>query len=129
MLALLAVLFAPRVEACSCMMEKGTHAEQVLEALNDAGVMFVARLRSTNKPVWMETIVKPAVGAEDGISGPAEFSKDWLIYGDGPGPYELSQCSRSAPLNVGGAKDLKLLREFIKHPPKWPLAPSASSRR
>ena len=46
-LALFALVFTPRAEACSCMVDKGTRAEQVLEALNDSGVVFVARLRST----------------------------------------------------------------------------------
>ena len=60
--------------------------------------------------------------------GPAKFSKDWLIYSDGPGPYELSMCTRTVPLNMGGDKDLPILREFVKHPPKWPLAPSPPGR-
>jgi hypothetical protein len=29
-------------------------------------------------------------------------------------------CSRTIPLNMGGDKDLPILREFIKHPPKKP---------
>jgi hypothetical protein len=169
-LALLAVVFTSRAEACSCMIQKGTRAEQVLEALNDAGVVFVARLRSskltpdkrypemtredaqfvvievirgplflgqpilvqqdigsgacarssTNDPVWMEDIVKPANGDNPPASEPTKFSKEWLIYSNGPGPYELSQCSRTAPLDVGGNEDLKILREFVKHPPKRP---------
>jgi hypothetical protein len=169
-LSVLALAFAPRAEACSCVLHKGTRAEQVLEALNDYGVVFVARLRfstltpdkqypamthedaqfvvlevfkgplflgqpirvkqyigmgacavsSTNDPVWFENVLKAAVDGEDGISEPAKFSKEWLIYTDGPGPYELNMCSRTIPLNMGGDKDLTILREFIKHPPKRP---------
>jgi len=29
-------------------------------------------------------------------------------------------CSPSLPLNMGGDKDLKILRKFIKHPSKRP---------
>ena len=169
-LAVLALALAPRAEACSCVLHKGTRAEQVLEALNDYGVVFVARLRfstrtpdtqypvmthedaqfvvlevlkgplflgqpirvkgyigmgacavsSTNDPVWFENVLKAAVDGEDGISEPAKFSKEWLIYGDGPGPYELNMCSRTIPINMGGDKDLAILREFIRHPPKRP---------
>lgn len=65
---------------------------------------------------------------KEAVIEPAELSKEWLIYSDGPGPYELSQCSRTTPLNVDGEEDLKILRKFVKHPPKWPLAPSPPGR-
>jgi hypothetical protein len=170
LLAVLALIFAPRVEACSCVLHKGTRDEQVLEALNDYGVVFVARLRSsthtpdkiyavmtyedaqfvvievlkgplflgqpirvqgyigsgscavssTNDPMWIEEVLKAAENGEGGVSQPAKFSKEWLIYADGPGPYELNMCSRTIALNMGGDKDLKILREFIKRPPKRP---------
>ena len=170
----LLVLFAPRAHACSCGMEKGTREDQVLEALNDAGVVFVARLRnstlspdkeypdmihedalfvvievlkgplflgqpilvqqnvsagtcglsSTNDPVWIEDLVKPETELEEGVVEPSVLSKDWLIYSDGPGPYMLHQCSRTMPLNIEGDKDLKILREYVRHPPKWPVKPS-----
>jgi hypothetical protein len=159
-------------------MEKGTREEQILEALNDAGVVFVARLRtstlspdkeypdmihedaqfviievlkgplflgqpvlvqqnvsggtcgrsSQNDPVWIEDLVKPETEHEEGVMEPTVLSKDWLIYSDGPGPYMLHQCSRTTPLNIGGEEDLKILREFVKHPPKWPLEPSPPAR-
>jgi hypothetical protein len=170
LLAVFAVLLTPRAEACSCELHKGTRAEQVLEALNDYGVVFVARLRfstltpdkiyptmtyedaqfvvlevfkgplflgqpilvkgyigsgacavsSTNDPVWIEDVLKAAEGDDDGVIEPAKFSKEWLIYSDGRGPYELSMCSRTMPLNMGGDKDLPILREYIRHPPKRP---------
>jgi hypothetical protein len=170
LLALLALIFVPRVEACSYMLQKGTRAEQVLEALNDYGVVFVARLRtstrtpdskfpamiqedaqfvvlevlkgplllaqpilvkgtigmgscavsSTNDPVWIEVVSKGAKGDKDAVTEPAKFSQEWLIYGDGLGPYELNMCSPTIPLNMGGDKDLKILRKFIKHSPKRP---------
>ena len=31
-------------------------------------------------------------------------------------------CSRTIPLNMGGDKDLSILREFIKHPSKKTLS-------
>ena len=152
------------------MPQKGKRAEQVLEALNDYGVVFVARLRtstrnpdkqdpamthevaqfvvlevikgplflgqpilvkqdigsgacavsSTNDPVWIENELKTAKGNEPSIVEPAKISREWLIYGDGQGPYELNMCSPSLPLNMGGDKDLKILRKFIKHPSKRP---------
>ncbi len=174
----LVMAIAPRAEACSCGMHQGTREEQVLEALNDAEVVFVARLRtstlspdkeypdmihedaqfviievlkgplflgqpilvqqnvsdgtcgrsSTNDPVWSETLVIPATEYDEGVIEPTVFSKVWLIYSDGPGPYMLHQCSRTTPLDVEGEADLKILRAFVKPPPKWPLAPSPSSR-
>jgi hypothetical protein len=75
---------------------------------------------STNDPVWIENVLKAAEGDDDGVIEPAKFSKEWLIYSDGPGPYELSMCSRTMPLNMGGDKDLPILREYIRHPPKRP---------
>jgi hypothetical protein len=170
LLAMLALTFAPRAEACSCELHKGTRAEQVLEALNNFGVVFVARLRfstltpdkvypvmtyedaqfvvvevlkgplflgqpirvqgyigsgscdvsSTNDPMWIEEYLQGAVNGEGGVHRPAKFSKEWLIYSNGPGPYELHMCSRTIPINMGGDKDLTILREFIRHPPKRP---------
>ena len=75
---------------------------------------------STNDPLWIEECLKAAVNGEGGVSRPAKFSKEWLIYSNGPGPDELDMCSRSIPINMGGNKDLKILREFIRHPPKRP---------
>jgi len=40
----LVVAAATRAEICSCVLHKGTRAEQDLETLNDYGVVFVARL-------------------------------------------------------------------------------------
>lgn len=126
------------------MLHKGTRAEQVLQALNDYGVVFVARQRfstltpdkqypvmtyedaqfvvievlkgplflgqpvrvkgyigsgscavsSTNDPVWIEDILKAAVNGDDAVSQPARFSKEWLIYSDGPAPMN-STCVRA----------------------------------
>ena len=72
--------------------------------------------------------MKPETEDEEGVVEPTVLSKDWLIYSDGPGPYMLHQCSRTKALNLEGEADLKILREFVKHPPKWPLAPSPPSR-
>jgi hypothetical protein len=33
--------------------------------------------------MWMETILKSAVGEEDSPSEPTRVSKDWLIYSKG----------------------------------------------
>jgi hypothetical protein len=169
-LAWFALILTPPVEACSCAMAKGTQQAQVLEALNDHGVVFVARLRfstktpdetspqmtyeeaqfvvlevfkgplflgqpvlvkgyigmgscavsSMNDPMWIEDVLKAAEGDEEALSAPAEFSKEWLIYSDGPGPYELNMCSRTIPINMGGDKDVKLLREYVRQSPKLP---------
>jgi len=170
LLAVLALIFAPRAEACSCMPHKGTRAEQLRGAFNDYGVVFVARLRtstltpdphnpamthevaqfvvlevlkgplflaqpilvqgdigggscavsSSNDPVWIESAPKAAKADVPAIVEPAKFSKEWLVFADGPGPYELNMCSPTIPLNMGGDKDLKILRKFLRHPPKRP---------
>jgi hypothetical protein len=78
--------------------------------------------------VWSETVVIPASEYDEGVSVPTVFPEVWLIYSDGPGPYVLHQCSRTTPLDEEGEADLKILREFVKNPPKWPLAPSPPSR-
>jgi hypothetical protein len=44
LVVVLVLAAATRAEACTCVLHKGTRAEQVLEALNDYGVVFVARL-------------------------------------------------------------------------------------
>lgn len=77
-------------------------------------------MSSTNNPVWIEDVLKAAEGEEDAVIEPAEFSKEWLIYSDGPEPLELNMWSRTIPINMGGDKDVTILREFIKHRPKRP---------
>jgi hypothetical protein len=44
LVVVLVVAAATRAEICSCVLHKGTRAEQDLETLNDYGVVFVARL-------------------------------------------------------------------------------------
>jgi hypothetical protein len=70
-------------------------------------------MSSTNDPVTWEDVVQPATEGSPGIVMPATFSKEWLIYAHGAEPYQLSSCSRSAPLNMGGEEELKLLRELV----------------
>lgn len=74
-------------------------------------------------------MLKAAEGDADAVIAPAKFSKAWLICSDGPGPHELNMCSRTVPLNMGGDMDLPIPREFVKHPPKWPLEPRPTSRK
>jgi hypothetical protein len=64
---------------------------------------------STNDPPWVYSMNAP--GEEE---LPAKVSKEWLIFAYGPEPYELSQCSRSNPMNLDGGKDAKLLRKLAK---------------
>jgi hypothetical protein len=64
---------------------------------------------STNNPPWMLAQEKPGEPPK-----PVKVSREWLIYAYGPEPYELSRCSRSAPLNAGGGEDVKLLRALAK---------------
>jgi hypothetical protein len=64
---------------------------------------------STNDPPWLFRQKNPDAGPE-----PLKFSKKWLIYAYGNEPFELSRCTRSAPSNVGGAEDVKLLRAVAK---------------
>ena len=64
---------------------------------------------STNDPPWLFTQKNPKSAPEA-----LKISKKWLIYAYGNEPYELSRCTRSAPLNVGGAEDVKLLRDIAR---------------
>jgi hypothetical protein len=64
---------------------------------------------STNDPPWMFEQKQPGTVPE-----PVKISKKWLIYAYGSEPYELSRCTRSAPLNVGGEDDVKVLRAIAK---------------
>lgn len=153
-------LFAsPGADACSCVLLKGTHAEQVEQSLADAKSVFVARLTrssvgpdrehrkvvaesahlevlevfkgalrvgqtvfvnqvvsagycgqsSVNDPPWLFAQKKP-----DSAPEPVNISKKWLVYAYGEEPFELSRCTRSAPLNAGGDEDVKLLRAMAK---------------
>lgn len=60
-----------------------------------------------NNPVWLE---ESKASAE--IPRPASISKEWLIYGHGFEPYELSLCERSMPLSHRGSSDLQYLRKL-----------------
>ena len=64
---------------------------------------------STNDPPWMYAQPKPGVEP-----APVKISKKWLIYAYGGEPFELSRCTRSAPLNAGGDEDVKVLRALAK---------------
>jgi hypothetical protein len=46
-------------------------------------------------------------------SKPAAISKEWLIYGHGSEPYDLSLCERSMPLSHRGSSDLLYLRTLL----------------
>ena len=56
-----------------------------------------------NNPIWLE----------EPDSGPVASSKEWLIYGHGSEPYELSLCDRSMPMSHRGLSDLQQLRKFL----------------
>lgn len=58
-----------------------------------------------NDPPWLEQIEQPGEP-----SRPMTVSKEWLIYGHGSEPYELSLCDRSMPLSHRGSSDLQHLR-------------------
>lgn len=65
--------------------------------------------RSTrNDPPWLEQI---ETVSEPGK--PAVISKEWLVYGHGSEPYELSLCDRSMPLGHRGSSDLLYLRTLL----------------
>jgi hypothetical protein len=64
---------------------------------------------SANDPPWIFAQKKA-----DNVPEPVKISKKWLIYAYGDEPFELSRCTRSAPLNVGGDQDVKLLRAIAK---------------
>lgn len=61
-----------------------------------------------NDPPWLEQIE-----TSGGPSKPAAISKQWLIYGHGSEPYELSLCDRSMPLSHRGSSDLLYLRALL----------------
>jgi hypothetical protein len=62
-----------------------------------------------NDPPWIEPVSKGTPHESTSI----QISDTWVVYGYGTEPYELSFCSRSSPLNVNGARDLKVLRGVI----------------
>ncbi len=64
---------------------------------------------STNDPPWLFAQKNPKSAPE-----PLKISRKWLVFAYGNEPFELSRCTRSAPLNVGGAEDVKLLRAMAK---------------
>lgn len=64
---------------------------------------------STNDPPWLFAQKNPTTPPE-----PLKISRKWLIYAYGNEPFELSRCTRSAPLNFGGAEDVKVLRLQMK---------------
>lgn len=61
-----------------------------------------------NDPPWLEQIE-----TSGRLSKPAAISKEWLIYGHGSEPYELSLCDRSMPLSHRGSSDLLYLRALL----------------
>ena len=64
---------------------------------------------STNDPPWLFAQKKAGAAPQ-----PVKISRKWLIYAYGNEPFELSRCTRSAPLNVGGTDDVKTLRALMK---------------
>lgn len=64
---------------------------------------------STNDPPWLFAQKNPKSAPEA-----LKISRKWLVFAYGNEPFELSRCTRSAPLNVGGAEDVKLLRAMAK---------------
>lgn len=64
---------------------------------------------STNDPPWLYAQKKPGAAPQ-----PVKISRKWLVYAYGNEPFELSRCTRSAPLDVGGAEDVKILRALVK---------------
>jgi hypothetical protein len=75
-----------------------------------------------NDPPWLEVVSEK----ETPSVAPPKISDTWLIYGEGAEPYELSQCSRSSPLEVEGVRqrdveavrDLRILRRLIPRSPQ-----------
>lgn len=61
-----------------------------------------------NIPVWLDEIEATGEPAK-----PAVVSEEWLIYGHGTEPFELSLCDRSMPLSHRGSEDLKRLRALL----------------
>ena len=64
---------------------------------------------SANDPPWLFQQKNP-----DSVPEPLKISKKWLIYAYGNEPFELSRCTRSAPLSAGGGDDVKILRALRK---------------
>ncbi len=63
---------------------------------------------STNDPPWLYRAEK------GGDVEPIKVSKEWLVYSRGSEPFELSRCTRSAPMSAGGGEDVKVLRHLLK---------------
>jgi hypothetical protein len=67
---------------------------------------------STNDPPWMEEMLDTEGGQV--TAEPAKLSREWLIYSNGPEPYELHSCTRTTPLSADGEKDVEILRKLIE---------------
>jgi len=70
-------------------------------------------MSSTNDPPHVMDFFQTTGNPDDSVEVPATFSREWLIYAEGAEPWTLNQCTRSAPMNLGGEEDLKLLRELV----------------
>jgi hypothetical protein len=62
-----------------------------------------------NDPPWLEIASETVPSA----SSVAVLSDEWLIYAHGSQPYELSNCSRSFPMNLRGGEDADYLRGVL----------------
>jgi hypothetical protein len=61
-----------------------------------------------NDPPWLEEVQTSGAPIM-----PAAISKEWLVYGHGSEPYELSLCDRSMPLSHRGSSELLYLRALL----------------
>ena len=70
-------------------------------------------MSSTNDPPHFMESIQTTGDPDDSIEMPMTLSKEWLIYAEGAEPWGLNHCTRTAPMNLGGEEDLKLLRELV----------------
>ena len=125
-IAWLLLTAATWADACSCVLQRGPVEQRIEQSLREADAVFIARLlRSTLKPDRQESrMVREDAQFEvlKVFKGSVRKGQVIRVYqvvsgsscGMSGEPYGLSQCTRSSPLNAGGAEDAKVLGKIAR---------------
>jgi hypothetical protein len=66
-------------------------------------------ISARNNPAWLEQAPERA-----GMVSEVKISDTWLIFREGTQPFELTFCSKSMPLNVGGSDEVAALHRLLR---------------
>jgi hypothetical protein len=88
---------------------KGSHkVDETIHVRSNLGGGACGR-SARNDPPWLEMISETVPS----VSSVAVLSDEWLLYVHGSQPYNLSNCSRSFPMNLRGGEDAEYLRGVL----------------